>query len=334
MLVIVSVLSMVHPRYILIILLLAGPASALAGDKIVFSNRGGQRVVFEFDQQEILLPADLRRETSERVNANIVPAHFKVTTARVTPNAVQRRAGAKRSDPGRDWIFQDPNASKIKAGKSNNDGVPEIFRQKDASDSAILSSLKGDEATAGEAEEVGEAEESRAEEKKRANAPGYKSKYDPRQSLAYEISRVGDKSGSWLQQLEMNTGAGRELNGAFANSRTRVNSVAQRERHQASMTAFKKMLDNPFQETSFGQSSLSTGNGLSSAPAVGVRLGGTSLAPNRANIGFPKQGTIPSAFNNSESAFAPKTQNAFQPPPRQRLEKKSFELQIPKRRFR
>jgi hypothetical protein len=332
--VIVTVHTVFHSRYILIALLLGAGASASAGDRIVFSNRGGQRVVFEFDQKEILLPADLRRETTDRVNANLIPAHFKVTTARVTPNDVQRRSAAQRNNPGRDWIFQDPKGASAKAGKSKSKsaGVPEIFQPEQTRESALFTYLKGEEA--GPDGETQNAENAQTEEKKRSEASGYKSKYDSRQALTYEISRIGNKSGSWLQQLEMNTGAGRELNSAFANSRTRIDSAARQERHQASMTAFKQMLHNPFQKSSFGTSSLVGGGGLSSAPAVGVSLGGGTLAPTRANINFQKQGSTPSAFNNSESAFAPKPQETFQPKAPRRLEKASFELEIPKRRFR
>ena len=50
--VIVTVHTVFHSRYILIALLLGAGASASAGDRIVFSNRGGQRVVFEFDQKK------------------------------------------------------------------------------------------------------------------------------------------------------------------------------------------------------------------------------------------------------------------------------------------
>ncbi len=312
------------------IILIGSVVAGSAGERIVFSGRDGRRVSFQFEKKEILLPADLQGDAKKREDNNLVPAHFKVLTSRVTPNAVQRRAAPRRSDPKRDWIFRDPDKA---AAARENEGVPEIFQDR-SEDPTMADILNGEEVSREEQELTEEVERER-ENERRSDAPGYQSKYDSRQSLKYEIFQVGGKGGSWLQQLEQNTGVGRKLDSAFANARGLTGSPADRDRHKQSMTAFKQMLSNPFQNSAFGESTLASGGGLGARPGRGVKFNSNPGAPGRQKFDFSRPAGIPSAFDNANSSLTPvPDNNKFQTKPTPTIKKRSFELEIPKSRFR
>lgn len=300
---------------------------ALAGEQIIFSNRAGRKVVFDYSRSVRLLPPEIEEGGFNRSAAAGSAALMPFGDPAMSPSALRRRKTMRMGGGNRDWIFSNPK-NEEQPGEKETTG----FEEKD-DDSAMVKFMKGEKngATGQDREDL-------------AN-PGNQSDHDlakrKRRGLDFrELSGVATSKITPLEELETEAGFTPAIEGQPELTRFLKADFRRREdaRHRQNMNDFRARLAGPSRTPAanvFGGAPAVQGVGVFPPGQNPISMGINSdplVAPGAQAGGFPGA-RLPGAFESRSTPLNANGENAFNQTKERRFKRKPIDMSIRKRDF-